>query len=659
MLKDDQIIEINISNIDPKSVLDSKSIIQEEALEDLIEILEEDLDKDINKKDPIFKNRVHNTIFVNGKRGSGKTQLLLSIKERVKKESKRGDKLKKLKKLYFYDPIDPTLLHDNESFLTIIIAKILNDIEKKSIHSHQDRRDPERFYRLLNNLSDAIDGIINGRYQDKSSLENISQDQTSLRLEEYLHEFFAYVTKVLDKERLVLLIDDVDMAFDKGFEVLEVVRKYLSSPLIIPIITGDIELYETIVENNFIQKIDKSLKKDYAPRNNQISKDYLLKVLPGHRRIYIKTLDDISQSKWILLRDDVSSKVYFIDRVSDSVREREVYVEELSRKSAQEGQTVQFIHFLDTIERNSLTEKVVNEIIVNLLSNSLRNIVQFLHKEYCNMKDYYKLSIDSIDNIEKKYNLKLNISDWKLFYLGGLEYFTNENYEEAIKSFRRGLKISKRGEFYFILGNTYLAMGELEKARYAYESSLKLEYKIAETHYKIGEIYYTQKEYRNAKDSYSRAIENGWKHCTVYNRLGACYLILDLNGTQALENFDKAIECNMSDHKAYINKIETSFIINRPISDEFIEKFKERFKSNRKVFKAYDMFQTLTYIINEDLEKVKSTIEKKFEEWRDTYRDISYKEWNFDALHNYAENIKNIEARDLFKVYLDRFRESM
>jgi len=41
------------------------------------------------------------------------------------------------------------------------------------------------------------------------------------------------------------------MAFEKGFEVLEVVRKYLSTPYVIPIITGDINLYNSIVCEHF------------------------------------------------------------------------------------------------------------------------------------------------------------------------------------------------------------------------------------------------------------------------------------------------------------------------------------------------------------------------------------------------------------------------
>ena len=654
MPQDNKSVIIDISNIDPKDIQDSESVIQDEALGELIEILKEDSKKIIKKDDPIYKNRVHNTIFINGKRGSGKTQLLLSIKYKMKKEFENSHRFK------IYDPIDPTLLYENESFLTIIMAKILNNLEKSSHHLYQKSIYEDNLFRMLSDLSDAIDGIINEGYKDKSSLENISQDQTSLRLEEYLHEFFGYVAHILDKDRLVLLIDDVDMAFDKGFEVLEVVRKYLSSPFIIPIITGELKLYETIVENNFIQKIDGSLKSDYIDRNRQISKDYLLKVLPGHRRIDIKTLDNISQTNMILFMDRQRDKIYYVNRNSDTKRKIKRYIDESLKKEGKESKSKEYIDFLDTIENGFLTNELAQELMTNLLSNPLRNIVQFLHKEYSNIQHDPKISMNFIEKFETTYNLRLNISNWRLFYLGGLEYFSSKNYKYAIESFEESLKLVKRGEIYFALGNTRVAMKERDEAKSNYKKAIELGYKVAESHYNIGEIHYLEKEYTKAKDRYIESIKYNCTNCTVYNRLGACYLIIGVDGKRALENFDRAIECDPDDHKAYINKIETAFIINRPIADpNFIKDFEDRFLDNKKVSKAYEMFQLLKDIINRDLEEIQPTIEKQFEEWKDKYRDTSYKEWNFEALDKYAKNIRNTKKREMFEKYLNIFKEAM
>ncbi len=634
------LIKLNISNIDPKYIQDNKSIIQEEVLSDIADILKEDLGKTrVSQKEPIYKSRVHNTIFINGIRGSGKTQLLLSIKKYIKKVAKDS---KDLDKLYFYDPIDPTLLHDNENFLTIIIAKILNDLEEKRYLFDYDNN---KLYKLINDLSDAIDGIINGRYQTKNSLENISQDQTSLKLEEYLHKFFGLVAKdILKKERLILLIDDVDMAFEKGFEVLEVVRKYLSSPFVIPVITGDLELYRTIVENNFTKKIDNSIKSEYIPKINQISNDYLLKVLPGHRRVYIKSLFDISEDKLILFVVS-KKKIYYIDKLN--------LIEEYKEKN----KDIEYTDFIDTIKNDWIQQKLAKKILDSILSNPIRGVIQFLHKEYSN--NSYKFSMNDTAILKDKYNLELNITNWVEFYLGGLEYYTNKEYQKAIKTIKKGLKIVNRGELYFALGNIYKDIQEFEEAIEYYNHSIDLGYNIAESLYKIGEIFYLQKDYPNAKEYYEKSIKNNCKECNIYNRLGACYVLIGEDGKKALDNFDKAIECNPNDYRAYINEIEVSFIINRPLPEEFIEIFKNKFSNNKKALKVYEMLSILKDIINIKDKEEHTVIETKIDNWIEKYKDTNYKEWNFVAMDKYEINIKNTETRRIFKEALSKFKDNM
>jgi tetratricopeptide (TPR) repeat protein len=646
MKQNSKSIKIDISDIDPKSILDSKSIIQEEALNNLIEILEEDLGKCIKQKDPIFKNRVHNTIFVNGERGSGKTQFLLSIKERVKKRAKeRNKRSKKLKKLYFYDPIDPTLLHDNESFLTIIIAKILNDIERQS---HYLKQDNEKFYRLINDLSDAIDGIINGGYQTKSSLENISQDQTSLRLEEYLHEFFGYIAHILDKDRLLLLIDDVDMAFDKGFEVLEVVRKYLSSPFIIPIITGDIKLYETIVENNFIKKIDSSKKDNYTPINKQISKDYLLKVLPGHRRIYIQTLYQLSYKVDIDFK--LSEKCTFRLRVqSTSIK------------------TNDDIKYFRDIMNNIIHSKIGTEkVIKNLFSSSLRNIIQFFHGEY--MEDKKRFSIQNIDDIksaEYKYNLFLlkDVLTWHTYFEEGKELLLLDNLDDAIKNFKKSLKLKDKGETYYYLGMVYMKQNNNTEAEKSFKKAIDLNYINA--YIGLGNLYRIEKIYSTAIENYEKYsdIIKFHKDCELIYNLGKCYLNID-KVKEAKEKYDKTIECNIYYYKAYIALRELNTVSNRPIINEnqLRDGLIQILDNKKEYLKIFDIFDILEYINSKDdnsEEVFINEVDTKFKEWKDKYKDTSYREWNFEALDKYAKNIKNIKKREMFEKYLNMFKEAM
>lgn len=58
-------------------------------------------------------------------------------------------------------------------------------------------------------------------------------------MERLFHEFVVSCIDILSVDAIAIIIDDVDMALGRAYEVLEVVRKLLLCPLIIPIVSGD------------------------------------------------------------------------------------------------------------------------------------------------------------------------------------------------------------------------------------------------------------------------------------------------------------------------------------------------------------------------------------------------------------------------------------
>ena len=177
-------------------------------------------------------------------------------------------------KYIFLKPVDPTLLEHTEKFLSVILARIVEMVSKRLKNSCIDEENYfidddcnkiynsgnkqvnciESYYKALENLSKSLEAI--KTLEKDVGIEEIASNKSSLKLEQHAHEFFQVVCKMFGANAIVMLIDDVDMAFDKGFDVLEVVRKYLASPYLIPIVAGDMKLYREIVETQFIDKID-------------------------------------------------------------------------------------------------------------------------------------------------------------------------------------------------------------------------------------------------------------------------------------------------------------------------------------------------------------------------------------------------------------------
>ncbi|MDD2888155.1 MAG: hypothetical protein PHY66_10160 [Aliarcobacter sp.] len=333
------IININEANKAQK-YQKKEELFQIEAFEKVSKILHEH--NVGNNTNDITDCRFHDTIFIDGDRGVGKTAFMINIENYYKKyfttetaENKNENK----GNFIFLKPVDPTLLEHTEKFLGVVFGKIVeivsmrlknnsidensyyfdDDCNIKSKFENQTKHCIDSYYRALENLSKSLGAVSSIENKQSAGIEEIASYKSSLKLEQYAHEFFQVVCKMFGVNAIVMLIDDVDMAFDKGFDVLEVVRKYLASPYLIPIVAGDMKLYREIVETKFIEKIKfyedvKYMKdldskfieskeyKDKLQLLNNLVKQYLHKIFPNEYRIELKNIFRIIRENLVTVK---------------------------------------------------------------------------------------------------------------------------------------------------------------------------------------------------------------------------------------------------------------------------------------------------------------------------------------------------------------------
>lgn len=221
---------------------------------------------------------------------------------------------------YILDIIDPTLIHDNDNFLSIVLGRIADTVKKRSSYGGNDGNgnSAKEFFNKLSEVAELSEAISNS--QQSTGLDNILDEQNALNLEIEIHNLMEIAVKVLNCPFLILPIDDIDMSFVHGFEVLEKIRKYLATPYIMPVISGDIEMYHQIFTVEFFRQMthnkeisDEQIRNLYDKRKQRfvynsddkarsmyfISKSYTLsdryleKVLPRNRRITLKKAQEI------------------------------------------------------------------------------------------------------------------------------------------------------------------------------------------------------------------------------------------------------------------------------------------------------------------------------------------------------------------------------
>lgn len=244
--------------------------------------------------------REHNAISIDGARGTGKTAVLVNLKAYLKGRGGASGREGKndrdqLNKVHILDPVDPTLLENGDSlFLHIIVAAVLHDKDVKEAQ----RKEPNKARSLnqtLEKLAQSLESV--ETQQDRHGMDKVRAMYSNKQLADCVQDFFREVLGLLEKKLLILPIDDVDTSLNRAFENLEIVRRYLATPYVLPIVCGDRSLYDEVTWRDFHGRLtkDSSYRREEAyERSVELAAEYQRKILPFTRRL---TMPEVS-SYW-------------------------------------------------------------------------------------------------------------------------------------------------------------------------------------------------------------------------------------------------------------------------------------------------------------------------------------------------------------------------
>lgn len=261
-----------------------------------------------NDKDLI---RQHETISIFGNRGTGKTSFLYSILAEY-----RGKSQVEVLKI-----IDPTLIEEKGHFFLLLISLINEKVnealtEKECEYNRDiDKCCPrKRWNKQLEKLAggipslDGVGGTLeNNSWQDKTYIMEKGLDSVSaaFHLEEAFHDLVKQALTILGKKVFIIAFDDIDVDLKKGWPVLEVIRKYLTTPYIITLLSGNMKLYAKNIRKQQWHNFGKELlineaatpigKQEYNTLVNEIEGQYLLKILKTSNRIHLRSLNEMFQ----------------------------------------------------------------------------------------------------------------------------------------------------------------------------------------------------------------------------------------------------------------------------------------------------------------------------------------------------------------------------
>lgn len=255
--------------------------------------------------------RSHDAIFVNARRGEGKTTFLTSILEDLERPGGTYPGL------YSLGIIDPTLIETKQHIVIVVIDRLKAAIDyafQTKVPGAGDRY--ERFKQSLQKLAPGLamlDGIGGKDFYGEDWLDAdfvLSQGLTDARaasaFELELQKCISIARDCLEVDKFILAIDDVDTWFERGWPVLEAVRKYLTSPHLQIVLSGDLDLYNLLVRSkqwsqfgkDFLyaeHRLDKAENAAVrltriAAKVDELQDQYLIKVMRPERRIDLQPL---------------------------------------------------------------------------------------------------------------------------------------------------------------------------------------------------------------------------------------------------------------------------------------------------------------------------------------------------------------------------------
>ena len=176
--------------------------------------------------------RKHQSIFINGRRGAGKTYFIVNLENGLTLVGRNN----LLEEINILSPIDISVFEEEDKILPAIIAHIIDETKDGNTDRDYHAIDSE-----IERLAISLDteSSDQGKYGIDTIMANIRRN----RLEQNFHSFARETYQICNNRIILLPIDDVDTSPRMAYALAQLLRRYISSPYIIPIVSGDMESF--------------------------------------------------------------------------------------------------------------------------------------------------------------------------------------------------------------------------------------------------------------------------------------------------------------------------------------------------------------------------------------------------------------------------------
>jgi len=269
------------------------------------------------------RGRSHHNVGILGPRGAGKTSVLLTLLKLIgPREDRDGidttnwgegspDWEQLASDVDVAGLIEPSQMERGEHVVAAVFATLLSRA-KEHLRccpplQAKDSRHAEDFLRVAQQVTELLPALLEpdrlahaSREGDEALYDELVKFRWGYNLEQALWSFVSAYLQLVGKKLVVLGFDDVDLAWERGHEVLESLRRYLTSPKMLIFVSGDLGLFAANL-NDTAQWRPRHEDCHGGPgataragegslRQRDLTAQYLKKLLPPHLRLHLPDL---------------------------------------------------------------------------------------------------------------------------------------------------------------------------------------------------------------------------------------------------------------------------------------------------------------------------------------------------------------------------------
>ncbi len=386
-----------------------------------------------DKKDSNY-NKIeypNNVIAFCGERGDGKTSMLLSFMNLLRKYKDGKNTANDLfankdniNKIIFANEIyvDPSALDGVHNILDLLVAKMFKKF-KSSLKYDNGKNDAEQqqrllksfqmVYRLISIVKDSKK-ILDDEFDYEGSVDKLSSLSDSMRLKEELINLINTYNDCMnngDKNVVIpILIDDIDMSFSHAYAMSEQLRKFLIIPGIVIILSVRIDQLLYCIKESNIRQLEWLAKKNYYSEMRgeiaNMSSNYLSKLLPLAHRVNLPKVQDLRNVKITYNKNDYSLSslsIFALQKIYQKTGMVFVLGDDLQKSILPNSfrDMVNFIGFMDLLP--DFSDKNGNDGI------KFSNICHFFDFYFKTSLNNIKSKINSTYKIESIFDLGINV----------------------------------------------------------------------------------------------------------------------------------------------------------------------------------------------------------------------------------------------------------